>query len=644
MPRIRRATPKGRMNKRARALIHAAKTHVSKFKNRMFADMYIYAIEQKVLHGNPKFLEFIKHLKHQPVSIETFIDSKDFMGSTDLTLWPEVRKAIIGINKDWWKGGQEAKTEAVLMGATGTGKSEISKVTQAYHLHLLGCLSSPQKVYGLPKATSIVFVIQAAKPHVTKKIIYMPLRNYIETMPWFQKHMRPNKLVESEMYFDELNIRVVPGGSDSDTILGEAILSGVIDEINFMNIVQKSKKAEVGVGRAGVFDQAKSIYDAVTRRRKGRFTYRGPQVGCICIASSTRYKGDFTDKHKQFIEDNNVTTSYVYEKRQFDVVPQDRYCGDTFRLFVSSSAAMDIRILDDGERDPPNGKVIEVPVEYRADFNKDAAAALRDVVGTSVNSVNPFFRQQNKILECVVAGEESGLQSFLTSDNVVLGVEGLPMPVRGHYCRNPSKPRYVHIDLSNTGDRCGIGMVRFDGIQHVSRNNGDVESLPMVSVEMALSIEPDHGNEIDVAEIRSWVKMLKVKYGYPIRAVTYDGWNSLESRQAWRKQGMKTGAVSVDRTDAPYRQFRDAVYEGRVLMYHQSLLLQELFDLEYDEEKRKVDHPPHSSKDCADGVCGAFFTCITRAESWVMPHGDGRYDVDEGREDGSERTDYERMR
>jgi hypothetical protein len=62
------------------------------------------------------------------------------------------------------------------------------------------------------------------------------------------------------MIFDEQNIRVVPGGSDADAILGEAIIGGIIDEINFMNVVLKSKKAEVTTGRAGVFDQAQTIH------------------------------------------------------------------------------------------------------------------------------------------------------------------------------------------------------------------------------------------------------------------------------------------------------------------------------------------------------------------------------------------------
>lgn len=635
-------TPTGRYSKKARKMLDAARVAASGFDNKMFGKMYVHAIEQK-LRGNDAFLRFLKHLSQPPVDIETFLDSPDFMGSTDLQLWPEVRKAIIGINKYWWKGWDVAINEAVLMGATGTGKSEISKVTTAYHLHILGCMKKPQRYWKLPEATSIVFTIQAAKPHVTKKVVYLPLRTYIETMPWFQRNMRPNKILEGEMYFDSHNVRVVQGGSDSDAVLGDALIGGVIDEINFMNVVENSKKAALGTGRSGSYDQAQSVYDTVSRRKKSRFLSKGPNIGVICVASSTRYKGDFTDKRKAQVEEHNVKTVYIYDKAQYDVRPKEAYSGETFRLLVANDAAMDIRILEDDEK-VLSGTVLDIPIEYKEDFQKDPNGALRDIVGTSVSSINPFFRQQHKIMECIALGEEEGLESFLQKDNVVLAFEGLPLPIRGHYCRNPSKPRYVHIDLSSTGDRCGVAMVRFDGIEWVQRGTGEPEPLPIASVEMAVTFEPDHGNEIDVAEVRAWVKSLRNKYGYPIKAVTYDGWNSLESRQAWKRQGMKTGLVSVDKSSAPYKNFRDAIYDKRIRMYHQEVLIEELFGLEYDEKKDKIDHPVTGSKDCADAVCGAYHTLLTRSSSWTLPTGSIQdHDNSNERPDLGDRYDPDRQ-
>lgn len=646
--RVRRKAPGGRKPQgKQLSLWNAARETAATFQSEMMRDMYLHAMEQRIFHDNDVFLQFIGQLTQQPVSIEEFLDSEDFMGATDLALWPAVRQAIIDINKDWWKGKTRggAKAEGLLMGATGTGKSEIIKVTFAYVLHLLHCCKNPQALYGLPKSTTIVLMVQAAKPHVTKKIIYLPLRNYVQTMPWFRRNAPFLKHVESEMYFTELNIRVVTGGSDSDSVLGEAIIAAGIDEVNFMNVVQKSKKAELGSGRPGIYDQARNVFDTVSRRREGRFMYQGPHIGCIFCSSSTRYVDDFTDKRLAEVRENDEYWVYVYNIAQYDARPPDdpRYSGEKMKIVVANAAAADIRIIEEGERTLKTDDVIELPVEYKEHFLRDAAGALRDIVGMSVNALTPFIRRRNKIDDAVVRGLEHGVESFLIKDNVNLGLEGLPRVRKGKYCANPGKPRYVHIDLAINGDRCGVAMLRFDGFSQVTRETGEIETLPVVTVEMAVSIQGDHEQEVDLFEIRSWVKTLKKMHGYPIRAVTYDGWNSLESRQQWKKEKMKTGEVSVDRTSVPYKQLRDGFYDDRVTMVENPILLEELYSLEFDDSKPnggKVDHPPNGSKDVADAVCGAYITLLKRSENWVERNEDAEEDSD--REDMGDRFDAPR--
>lgn len=616
--RVRRGPPLKSISTREAEVLARAAEAASGFSNRMFAEMYVESLERKIRHDDDSLYRFMKHLEQPPVSIEDFLDDPEFLGSTDLTMWPEVRAAVIDINKDWWRGvDQGAHHEAVLMGCTASGKTTLSIVTTMYHAHILGCLKQPQTLWGLPKATSIVFPIMAAKPHVTKKVVYQPLRKMLEDIPWFQKHMRLDRLIESEIVFSDKNIRVAVGGADADSILGEAVIGGIIDEINFMNVILKSKKAEVTSGRVGVYDQAQTIYEAMTRRKKGRFISRGPMIGIVMVSSSTRYKGDFTDKRKQHIEKTGEQGVYIYNKKQYEVWPKERYSGVTFRLLVGNDILQDTRVLDDIEQVPEGSLVLDVPVEYKDDFLKNPHDSLRDIVGMSTSSVSPFFRRRFKILECIQAGSDEGLESFLVKDNVILGADGMPQPKPGHYCANPSRPRYVHIDLSVSGDRCGVAMLRFDGLRKVERENGMVEMMPECSVELACSIEPDSQNEIQIAEVRMWVKLLRDRYGYPIKVVTYDGFMSTESRQQWKKEGAKTGHVSVDKSSTPYKQLRDAINDGRVKLFQQDVLVSELFDLEYDTVKDKVDHPVNGSKDVADAVCGAYTTLVERRSSWM---------------------------
>ncbi len=605
------------LSRRHKIFLAEVKQLASEMENQVFANMYYEGVERKLLYNDSSLMEFMDALERVPVSIEEFLDSPEFMGATDLVIWPEVRKVIIEINQHWWRNGDGAFDKAILMGATSTAKSTIAIVSTIYALYLLHCLLNPQGVYGLPKVTSIVFAIMAAKPNVMKKVVYVPMRKMIECMPFFQKHGLPDKLIDSEMYFKEKNIRVIPAGGDEDAILGEAVIGGIIDEINFMNVVLRSKKAEVTSGRAGVYDRADQVHSTMLRRKSGRFITKGPSIGIVFASSSTRYKGDFTDKLHKRVKSGDIKNCYVYNRRQFDVWPQDRYCGRTFRLLIANDMHHDTRVLLDDEKTPEGAWVENVPIEYIELFRANPYDALRDVMGISNNSLSPFIKRRVKIQECVDQGVERGLESILVRDHVILGEHGMPHVKEDAYCQNPSRPRYVHIDLSRNGDRCGIAMVRFEGMMQCKRDNGIMELLPVGLVEMACTITPDHQNEIDVAEVRAFVKHLKTKYGYPIRSVSYDGVDSRESIQQWRKDGMRAVMISVDRFSTRYKQLRDAAYDGRLVLYENDILVEEFLSLEYDEDKDKIDHSVHGTKDCIDSVCGAFTNMLERKSTWA---------------------------
>ena len=137
--------------------------------------------------------------------------------------------------------------------------------------------------------------------------------------------------------------------------------------------------------------------------------------------------------------------------------------------------------------------------------------------------------------------------------------------------------------------------------------------------------------------MRSFVRGLKTTYGYPIKGVSYDGFDSRESIQQWRKDRMPSKVISLDRTSTPYKQFRDAMYDGRVALPDDDEVLTEILELEYDESKDKVDHTILGSKDISDAICGAYTNMLERRSTWAEVSGmssDGHYD--------SERYDDER--
>jgi hypothetical protein len=356
----------------------------------------------------------------------------------------------------------------------------------------------------------------------------------------------------------------------------------------------------------------------MVRRKKGRFISKGPMIGVVFASSSTRYKGDFTDKRMALVKSGDLQSEYVYNRKQYDVWPKSRYVKPSFRLLIASDAQHDTRILADDEVAPPNARIEIVPGEYREDFLTKPYDALRDIMGISNNALSPFIKTRHKIHECIEAGLAMGLESFLQKDHVILGEHGMPRIIADHYCQNPSRPRFVHIDLSRNKDRCGIAMIRFEGMREVKRSNGMTELLPVAVVEMACSIAPDANNEIDVAEIRAFVKHLKTRYGYPIKSVSYDGVDSRESIQQWRKDGMRAVQLTVDRAPSTaYKQFRDALYDLRILLPENDVLTTEILELEYDEKTDKVDHTVIGTKDVSDAVCGAYSNMLERKSTWT---------------------------
>jgi hypothetical protein len=100
---------------------------------------------------------------------------------------------------------------------------------------------------------------------------------------------------------------------------------------------------------------------------------------------------------------------------------------------------------------------------------------------------------------------------------------------------------------------------------------------------------------------------LKTHYRFNVRKISYDGYQSRESIQVLRKAGIRAQEMSVDRNTEPYDHLRSALYQDRVAMVENELLMQELSQLEINAEKGKVDHPPRGSKDLADAVAGAVF-------------------------------------
>ena len=390
----------------------------------------------------------------------------------------------------------------------------------------------------------------------------------------------------------------------------------VTHNCNYMSVVVGSSRSSRGDGRGGTYDQAEQFYRAIRLRKKSRFSSQFPVPGLIILSSSVKHTDDFLDRRIAEVRsiDGGEPGVEVFRHKQYEVQPAERFTAARFRLLIGT-AEYGTRILKDDEvagvHYPENARIEMVPETYRYEFTHRPEDAVRDVCGISTVNLSPFITQRNKIVEAVHRWKDEGNEHPVMRANVILAEHGMPVIVPEMLDADTTTPRFVHIDLSRKKDRCGIAMIRVDDMVEVQVDDGVFERVPKFTVELALSIQPSQVAELDIAAVRNWVVALKTKHNVPIYMVTYDGFDSAESIQALRRIGIRSEVISMDRSDEAYQIVKRALYQDRLDIPENDVLIDELVHLERDEKTGKVDHPPKKSKDISDAVAGACFSAVS---------------------------------
>lgn len=598
--------------KRAERLLSLSENHGEKRQ----AKAVHHAITQAVEHNNYAFLEAFQQMKRFPVTLEEFITSKYFFGD-QIEVWPTLWPDLIGMNPDVICG-ETPMHEALLGGATGTGKTTLCHCTNGYQLYLFTCYATPQRLFPdirVP-ATPIVFMFQSVSSDVTRRVLYKPFRQMFVSMPYVDKFVGWDKHKESSLDL-EGNLTVVPALASVESMVGQAIAGGMIDEANFMSVVSNSKRVPGPRGQGGTFDQAEDAYRNITRRRKSRFATKGISIGSICTLSSTRYKDDFMDRRQREVRDNNEQNVYVFRRKQYEVQPKYQDPSiKRFRLLVGNDR-YHTRVLKDTDVEgvdfPAGGQIELVPVEYLTDFLRDPEGSLRDIVGVSTDTISAFIAQRHKIIDAIAEGNTIGLRHWVDRPDADLS-EGMPQWIESALPPKSKRkqPRWAHVDLSAVKDRCGIAIIRPLGMVNViDPKTNLVEVQPKFAVECVVTLKPSEINPVDIGEVRRWLMQLIAFYGINIVEISFDGWQSQESRTSLRHSGVQTRLISMDKTTEPYEYLRRSFYEDRMAMVDHEIVRVELANLEYHQDQDKVDHPPKGSKDAADAVCGAVYACAT---------------------------------
>ena len=172
--------------------------------------------------------------------------------------------------------------------------------------------------------------------------------------------------------------------------------------------------------------------------------------------------------------------------------------------------------------------------------------------------------------------------------------------------------------MALSGDSAGLAIGTVQGFKSVSSDPEQPAYMPEIWVDGVLEVKPPKNCEILLGKIREVLIVLK-KMGLNIIWVTFDQFQSSDSQQILRQQGLITGHQSMD--DVPCRPYdfcKTAAYEGRLNIPVHPKLQKEMLMLEKNVKTGKIDHPPGASKDLSDALAGIVYGLTMRRELWGL--------------------------
>jgi len=481
-----------------------------------------------------------------------------------------------------------------------------------YDAYLLSCFKNPHALFErLSSNTPIVFSLHMNKFENTKRNLYGPLRRTWEAMPFVKKYIPYSRSMTTSLIINDI-IHIVPMIASPDSYIGQNLIGGIFDEMNFLEVIQESKKAQ-----GAIYDQAEELYRGASTRRASRFITHGPDIGTLWVCSSTAYVNDFISRRIQQLDSEKDKHVKTFNKKQYEVQPTTALSGETFRFLVGTPQ-YNGRILDDNEKAginyPKDAWVENVPVEYEPQFRKDPDIAQRDVLGIASGAISKYIGNPQKIYDAINLFKKNGRKVYVSPQNVDLaGDTGFPRVLSERIPEDKDEFRFIHVDLSRVKDRCGIAIVKVD--KWVTRQFETLEAVPHLVVEAAISIQPNSVNELQIAEVRNWIQSLKTIHGINVRKVSYDGFDSQESIQLLRKNGILSDHISMDKTPDAYETTKQALYQDRLELPHNEIMIDEFVMLErrMRGDTFKIDHPSNTGvgKDITDAIAGAVYSAVT---------------------------------
>ena len=564
--------------------------------------------------------------KEAPVDIETFLTDDRYLGqawkdtSGKLKLYPfwlETLKKIFSNNFDT---DYDTLLES---GARGIGKSEVAcGAVCPYLMYRVMCLKNPLEFYHIKLTEKIAFAFMNIKLDLAEAIATDKFQKTIQMSPWFMSRgsmtQRNNK-----PYWNPPDPIEIIIGSQSDDVIGRPIFFAFFDEISFLKNQDIDKQKQ----------KATDMIDTAIGGMKTRFIHNGKNPTLLVVASSKRSEQSFMESYIRLLSETSQDNTYIVDKPVWEVKPKGTYSEKTFFVGLGDKFKESIVIRDPfkvPEYKLAGYNVIEVPIDFLENALKDLNRMLCDYAGISSFSSNKFINAgvladsltdefKNPMPEVITVGDA---RDDIAEYKDYFDESKLDKSLM-------SKPLFIHLDMSISGDKTGIAGVWIKGKKPTSDGNPgkDLFFQPAFS----FSVEAPHGRQISFAKNRNFIRWLKEK-GFRIRHISSDTFQAYNLQQDLKADGFECSILSVDRVETipgehtgvckPYEYIRTTFQEGRCKLYKNDLLYTELVQLEKNNNTGKVDHPPKGSKDQADALCGAIYSASNYAEEFAYDYGE----------------------
>lgn len=377
-----------------------------------------------------------------------------------------------------------------------------------------------------------------------------------------------------------------------------------VDEISF---IQNKSVAEQ-------ITKAKKIVNAASTRMQSRFMKGEKNPTILFLASSKRTEQSYLETFISDKKKNNSNTTLIVDEPQW-VIRTDKDSPRKFKVAVGNkylqSELLPLNSTDE-QIETYKGKgytIIDVPYGYYESFVDDLEQSLMDIAGISVSSISRYISGQ-RITEVI----DTTIQNPFIYE--VLEIGNGPNDIEQYYNyfdiskidpELKNKPLYVHLDMSVSGDKTGIGGVFIEGKRHNADNN-KVENELYYQIAFLVSIKAPRGYQISFEKNRQFIYWLK-EQGFNIKGISSDTYQSYDTGQALKDKGFNYDIISVDRcTDKiciPYQYLKSTIYEKRIKLFKNQLLIDELIGLERDNNSGVIDHSSAgiNSKDSSDALC-----------------------------------------